>query len=52
MQSRDEIMRDFEHQVFIKVVKNDTIVGSVRAYSEKETAIIGRLIVEPDDRNY
>jgi GNAT superfamily N-acetyltransferase len=42
----------FKRQVFIKAVKNDIIVGSVRVYPEKETSFIGRLIVEPDHKNY
>ena len=47
-----EIKQEFSQQVFLKATEEDgNIIGSVRAYLEKETAYIGRLIVKPDSQN-
>lgn len=52
IQTLKEIKQEFSQQVFLKATKEDrNIIGSVRAYLEKETAYIGRLIVKPDSQN-
>ncbi|MFX1394483.1 MAG: GNAT family N-acetyltransferase [Promethearchaeota archaeon] len=47
----DEIKEDFSSQIFLKIVINNKIIGSVRAYKEKDTCYIGRLIVHPEFQN-
>ncbi|MBF0532259.1 MAG: NADH-quinone oxidoreductase subunit NuoB [Candidatus Omnitrophica bacterium] len=51
-QSLEEIKADFKSKIFLKAVLNKVIVGSVRAYQEKETCHIGRLIVHPLYQNW
>ena len=51
LQTLEEIKEDFHHQKFLKVIFNNMIIGSVRAYQEGETCFIGRLIVHPDYQN-
>ena len=64
IQSFNEIKQEFSEQVFLKAMAiekgkeeeeegNPTmmIVGSVRAYLERGTAYIGRLIVKPEYQN-
>jgi ribosomal protein S18 acetylase RimI-like enzyme len=46
-----EIEADFEKQLFLKVIIDERIVGSVRGYMRDETCFIGRLIVHPDFQN-
>jgi len=43
-----EIMSEFETKVFLKAVRADRIIGSVRATLESGTCQVGRLIVHPD----
>jgi GNAT superfamily N-acetyltransferase len=50
-QTLDEIRAEFESQVFLKIVVDGKIVGSVRAYMQAETCYIGKLIVHPDHQN-
>jgi ribosomal protein S18 acetylase RimI-like enzyme len=50
-QTLDEIQVDFRKQIVLKAVIDGEIVGSVRAYMEKGTCFIGRLIVHPDYQN-
>ena len=50
-QTQEEINQDFLQQVFLKAVEDGDIIGSVRAYLEKGTVFIGRLIVEPEHQN-
>jgi hypothetical protein len=47
IQTLKEIKQEFSQQVFLKAIEEGKIVGSVRAYLEKETAYIGRLMVKP-----
>ncbi len=43
---------EFVQQVFLKAVEeNGEIIGSVRAYIEKGSVYIGRLIVQPEFQN-
>jgi GNAT superfamily N-acetyltransferase len=51
VQTLGEIKQDFSQQIFLKAMEDGAIIGSVRAYLEKETAFIGRLIVEPEHQN-
>jgi ribosomal protein S18 acetylase RimI-like enzyme len=46
-QTLEEIITDFENQVFLKASVEEKIISSVRAYMEQETCSIGRLIVHP-----
>lgn len=49
LQTLQEIQQEFENGIFLKAIDdNDTIVGTVRAYSEKDTLYIEKLIVHPD----
>jgi ribosomal protein S18 acetylase RimI-like enzyme len=47
-QTLPEIQKDFENGLFLKAVKADRIVGSVRAFLDMDTCKIARLIVHPD----
>jgi GNAT superfamily N-acetyltransferase len=51
VQTLESIGKDFENQVFIKVLVDGRIIGSVRAYAKGGTCCIGRLIVHPDFQN-
>jgi ribosomal protein S18 acetylase RimI-like enzyme len=51
VQTLGSIKNDFENQVFLKVVINGKIIGSVRAFAKEGTCYIGRLIVHPDFQN-
>ncbi|MCJ7773774.1 MAG: GNAT family N-acetyltransferase [Desulfobacterales bacterium] len=46
-QTLSEIREEFQHQLFLKVVEQGKIIGSVRAYEKKGTCFIGKLIVHP-----
>lgn len=50
-QTLDEIQKDFENQLFLKAIKEERIIGSVRAFLKEGTCYIGRLIVHPDFQN-
>jgi GNAT superfamily N-acetyltransferase len=50
-QTLEEIEADFAKQVFLKVVVDGRIVGSVRAHVREGTCFVGRLIVHPDFQN-
>jgi hypothetical protein len=45
-----EIRQEFSQQVFLNALEEREIVGSVRAYLEKGTAYIGRLMFKPDSQ--
>jgi ribosomal protein S18 acetylase RimI-like enzyme len=51
IQTLKEIRQDFSQQVFLNALEEGEIVGSVRAYLERGTAYIGRLMVKPDFQN-
>jgi N-acetylglutamate synthase-like GNAT family acetyltransferase len=54
IQTLEDIKRDFSKQIFLKaVIDNETtiVVGSVRAYQQKDTIFIGRLAIRPDYQN-
>ena len=50
-QTMDEILSEFDHQVFLKVEVANRIIGSVRSYLERGTCHIGKLIVHPEHQN-
>ena len=50
-QTLEEIMADFEKQVFLKVAVAGRIIGSVRVHVCEGTCFVGRLIVHPDFQN-
>ena len=50
-QALDEIQSEFDHQVFLKVERENRIIGSVRCFLEKGTCYVGKLIVHPDYQN-
>ena len=50
-QTLDEVKEDFSFQVFLKIMINNIIIGSVRAFKEDDTCYIGRLIVHPNFQN-
>ena len=51
-QTADEISKEYSNlrqaEIFLKIVQDRRIVGSVRAYEKDGTCYIGRLIVHPD----
>lgn len=58
IQTLDDIKQDFSKQIFLKAIifedktiATTIIVGSVRAYQQKDTVFIGRLAVRPDYQN-
>ncbi|MGF7119584.1 GNAT family N-acetyltransferase [Methanobacterium oryzae] len=52
LQTLDEINEEFKNSVFLKAVKNEKIIGSVRGtLINPETCYIGRLIVHPNFQN-
>ena len=47
-QTYNEIMLDYDKMIFLKAIKENKIIGSVRAYEENNSCYIGRLFVHPD----
>ncbi len=51
-QTIQSIKEDFDNRtLFLKVIVENQLVGSVRGYVENDTANIGRLIVKPEFQN-
>ncbi len=50
-QNLDDTKAEFQRQLFLKVTKENRIVGSVRAYEQSGTCFIGKLIVDPGFQN-
>jgi len=50
-QTMDEIRDEFQNLVFLKVIKGNRIIGSIRAYEKNDTCFVGKLIVEPECQN-
>ena len=46
----EELTEEFNKGVILKLVEDDKIIGSVRAYAKNGTAYIGKLMVHPDHR--
>lgn len=51
IQTLEEIIREFDEQLFLKATIDNIIIGSVRAYFQNGSCFIGRLIVHPDHQN-
>lgn len=51
IQTLKDIREEFSQQVFLNAIEEGEIVGSVRAYLEKGTAYIRRLMVKSDFQN-
>lgn len=52
VQTPKEVEEEFENHVFLKVVENEKIIGSVRAVLiNPKTCYIGKLIVHPEFQN-
>ena len=47
-QTLSGIEAEFETKIFLKAVYSEIIIGSVRAFLDSGTCLIGRLIVDPD----
>ncbi|RJP31036.1 MAG: GNAT family N-acetyltransferase [Actinobacteria bacterium] len=47
-QTLEEMREDLGRQLFLKVVEDGEIIGSVRAHMKGDTCRVGRLIVRPD----
>ncbi|MFX1446026.1 MAG: GNAT family N-acetyltransferase [Promethearchaeota archaeon] len=50
-QTFEEIEIEFDSKIFLIAVKDDKIVGSVRAFRDKGICFIGKLIVHPEYQN-
>jgi len=51
-QTLDEVEREYKKGLFLKAVdESEKIIGSVRAYTEKNTTYIGKLIVHPENQS-
>ena len=50
-QTIEEIQNEFKNQLFIKGIKENTVLGSVRGYEKNGTCFIGKLIVDPTYQN-
>ncbi len=48
LQTLKEIKQEIEQQFFLKIIDENKIIGSVRAYSDNDSCFIGRLIVHPE----
>jgi GNAT superfamily N-acetyltransferase len=48
----DEILSEFNYQIFFKSTFRKRIVGSVRCYLEGGTCHLGKLIVHPNHQNF
>ena len=46
----EELTEEFNKGTILKLVEDDKIIGSVRAYAKNGTAYIGKLMVHPDHR--
>jgi ribosomal protein S18 acetylase RimI-like enzyme len=51
IQTKEEIEKEYEQQIFFKAAIDDVIVGSIRAYEMSGTCYIGKLIVHSDHEN-
>lgn len=50
-QDLEEILSEFESQIFLTATDENTVIGSVRCRLEEGTCFIGKLIVHPDHQN-
>ncbi|MCP4458105.1 MAG: GNAT family N-acetyltransferase [Cytophagales bacterium] len=50
-QTIDGIKTEYRNQLFLKVVEQNKIIASIRAFEENGTCFVGRLIVDPAFQN-
>lgn len=50
-QTLEEIEKEYESNLILKIEDNNKIIASIRAYQDDRTCYIGRLIVHPDYQN-
>jgi ribosomal protein S18 acetylase RimI-like enzyme len=50
-QTLDDLEKEFNEQLFLKIEKDSKIIGSVRAFSKNNICYIGKLIVHPEHQN-
>jgi len=50
-QTVEELEKEFEDCLILKMVENNDIVGSIRAYEKDNCVYVGKLIVHPDYQN-
>lgn len=51
LQTIDDIKKEFNVQIFLKLEDNHKIIGSVRAFCKDDICYIGKLIVHPEYQN-
>lgn len=52
IQTYDELLQEFDESIILKYIQDCQIVGSVRAYVDKDNIChVGKLIVHPDYQN-
>lgn len=50
-QTLDDIEKEFENQIFLKIDDGERIISSVRAFEQEGICRIGKLIVSPSHQN-
>lgn len=50
-QTMDQIIHEYGSGLFLKAVRNQKLIGSVRAHEDGETCYIANLVVYPDYQN-
>ena len=50
-QSIEELEREYENNIILKLINNNIIIGSIRAFEENNCVFIGKLIVHPEYQN-
>jgi GNAT superfamily N-acetyltransferase len=50
-QALEDLLFEFERQIFLKATAENTVIGSVRCRLEEGSCYIGKLIVHPDHQN-
>jgi len=50
-QTLQELENEFDKYIILKLMDNDKIIGSIRAYEENDRVYIGKLMVHPDYQN-
>ncbi len=48
LQTLDDLRKDFKQHLYLKAVKKNLLVGSIRGYRLEKCVYIGRLMVHPD----
>lgn len=50
-QALEDLLFEFERQIFLTATAENTVIGSVRCRLEEGSCYIGKLIVHPDNQN-